>query len=290
MESQIKIFQKKAGEFHLPAIGLGTWQMGGGYERDPANDDERDIRAIQDAIQMGVTHIDTAELYANGYVEELIARAIADFDRDRLFIASKVIPAHLSYKDVLAACRRSLSRLKISRIDLYLIHSFNSSILLSETMKALDKLVDDGLVRNIGVSNFDPGQIEQAQSQARHKIVNNQVHYSLSARGNEQAGTLDYCRKNDILVTAYRPVGKGEFARSGNALLDKYAQKYQKTPAQIALNWAISKPGVVTLVKTSNPDHLRENLGALGWTMKKGDIEDLDKNFPFGATMGGSNI
>lgn len=275
-----------AGNFCLPVLGLGTYQMGGGLERNPANDDRRDIAAIQAAIAAGVTHIDTAEKYAAGHCERLVAKAIAGVDPSQLFITSKVYVNHLRHDDVIAACRGSLERLGIRQLDLYLVHGPNSEVPLEETMGAMDWLVENGLTRFIGVSNFDVPLLQAAARHTKHGIATNQIHYSLVARAYEQNGTLEYCRANGILVTAYRPIGKfGELARPGTLRLDDVARRYKKTPAQIALNWVINKPNVVVLVKTSDPRHLDENLGALGWSLTPDDTRDLDKNFPVGDTI-----
>ncbi|MBI4050775.1 MAG: aldo/keto reductase [Candidatus Doudnabacteria bacterium] len=279
---------KKAGDFELPAIGFGTWRVGGVYEPNTSND-EKEIAAIKAALEMGITHIDTAELYGAGHAEELIRLAIKAVDRKKLFITSKVMPQHLRYDGLIASCRASLKRLGIKQLDLYLIHAPNPDIPLKETMKALDFLVEEGLVFHIGVSNFSKELIEQAQSHAKHRIVNNQIHYSLSAREFDEEGTLEYCEKHQILVTAYRPLGLGLFGGVdiGADILKQLSQKYQKTPAQIAINWVINKPNVVALIKASNPEHLREDLGALGWRLEIEDELRLDHEFPQGTMVYG---
>lgn len=290
----IDIPLKKAGGFELPVLGLGTWLMGGRYTHDPFNDDARDVAAIKVAIEMGITHIDTAEIYAGGHAEELVGQAIRDFDRSKLFITSKVSGDNLSYDRVMASARESLERLGIDQLDLYLIHWPNSGFEIKETMRAMDDLVLQGLIMHIGVSNFNAQEMVEAQAALRQaqgkpgglRIVNNQINYSLPARGHEQAGTLDFAAKNNILITAYRPLAKGEFSHTEEKILKKLAEKYQKTPLQIALNWVINKPNIVALVKTSNIDHLKEDLGALGWELEREDEKYLDDNFPKGPTMG----
>ena len=279
--------QKSAGGFSLPVLGLGTWEIGGRYEADNSRDKEG-LEAITSAIKLGITHIDTAEAYGNGHAEELVGQAIKGFHRQSLFITTKVSWEHLRHDQVIAACKGSLQRLGIEQIDLYLVHGPDENVPLAETMKAMDKMVDEGLVKNIGVSNFDSALIEEAQSYAAHKIVNNQIHYSLYARAYEDNGTLEYCRKNNILISAYRPWGVGKsFGMPEGALpvLENLGKKYQKTAVQVALNWAINQDGVVALIKSSNPDHLKENLGALGWQLDAEDMEELNKNFARGETM-----
>ncbi len=253
---------------------------------DPDNDDERDIAAIRAAFDAGITHIDTAEIYAAGHTEELVGEAIADLPREKLFITSKVATYHLRYDQVLAAAEGSLKRLGLKYLDLYLIHGPDPEVPLKETMRAMAKLREQGLIRNIGVSNFIPELIAEAQKFCSYRIVNNQINYSLEARGHDEVGTLEYCAKNQILVMAYRPLAKGVFSVEGQQMLQKLGQKYQKPPLAVALNWVLGKPNVVALVKTSNPQHLRENLVALGWRLDSEDEQALDERFPAGETMG----
>lgn len=274
----MKIPTKKAGEFELPVLGLGTWRVGGDYKRDPDFDDAQAIKVIRQAISLGIAHIDTAEMYAGGYAEELIAKAIKKFDRKKLFITSKVLPRNLHYKNVIKAIQGSLKRLQLKHLDLYLIHAPNPDIPLKETMQAMDFLLDKGLTRYIGVSNFDWKLIEEAQRYTKHKIVTNQIHYNLNAREYETDGTIDYCAEHEILVTAYRPYGGTLRGAVNEEALQNLTKKYQKTYAQIAINWVIGKPNVVALFKTVNSEHLKENLGALGWELGKEDRRLLDSS------------
>jgi diketogulonate reductase-like aldo/keto reductase len=277
----MKIPTKKLKDgFEMPVFGLGTWQMGGRETHNPQNDDQKDITAIQEAIKLGVTHIDTAEQYAGGYAETLVGKAIAGYARVKLFIVSKVSPEHLNYNYVLRSCEASLKRLKTDYLDLYLIHFPNPDITIEETLRAMDKLVDDGIVKNIGVSNFKTKRFKEAQLHTKNKLVVNQVYYNLVIREPEREGLLKYCQQNDVLLEAYRPVEKGAILARSIKILDELAEKYNKTPAQIAINWLISQKNVITLSKTSTIEHLKENLGAIGWAMDKDDIEKLRKDFP----------
>lgn len=266
--------------FEIPVYGLGTWQMGGRFDQDPNNDDKADIEAIREAIEFGIKHIDTAEVYAHGHAEELVGQAIRNSNRKDLFLTTKVYQNHLSYGDVIKSAHASLKRLDTDYLDLYLIHLPNPDISLSETMKAMDYLIEQQVIRNIGVSNFSVERMKEAQSYTRNTIVTNQVHYNLKFREPEVSGLLSYCQKNDIILTAYRPVQKGILTSGSIEILDEMARVYDKTPAQIAINWLISQKNVVTLSKTSNIHHLRENIGAIGWKMKQEDIETLQKQFP----------
>lgn len=266
--------------FQMPVFGLGTWQMGGREIHNPENDDKKDITAIQEAIKLGVTHIDTAEGYAEGYAEILIGKAINGYGRSKLFIVSKVRPEHLRYNGVLRSCEASLKRLKTDYLDLYLIHSPSLEVSIEETLRAMDKLVEQGLVKNIGVSNFKTERLIEAQKYTKNKLVVNQVYYNLVIREPEKEGLLKHCQYNDILLEAYRPVEKGALLTQPIPILEKLAKKYDKTPAQIAINWLISQKNVITLSKMSTIEHLKENLGAIGWQMESEDVESLRKDFP----------
>ncbi len=266
--------------FEMPVYGLGTWQMGGRLERDISNDDAADINAIKSAINSGITHIDTAELYADGYTEVLIGKAIKDFDRSTLFIASKVKKENLSYDNVINSCKKSLERLGVDYLDLYLIHFCNPEIPLQETMRALDFLKENGFIKNIGVCNFTVERLKEAQSYTNNKIVCNQVHYNLIFREPELKGVVEYCQKNDIFISAWRPLQKGMFSENAPQIILDMAEKYKKTPAQIAINWLISQPYVITLSKTRSEEHLNQNLGALDFIMDNDDIEKIRKEYP----------
>lgn len=266
--------------FSLPVYGLGTWGMGGHHHRDPENDDAADIAAIQLAIEHGVTHLDTAESYAEGKAEELIGQAIRGHDRASLQIVSKAHYDHLGYYDLLTAAKQSLERLGTDYLDLYLLHRFNPNIPIEDTMRALDELMNEGLVRAIGVSNFTVERFRLAQSATSHKIVTNQLHLNLKYREAELLGLLKYCQDNDVLFTAWRPLQKGMLLDNPPDVLKQMMDKYGKTAAQIALNWLISQDHVVTLAKTSTREHLKENLGAFGWTMETQDIELLRQRYP----------
>ncbi len=264
----------------MPVFGLGTWMIGGGRERNPENDDEADRESIRRAIERGLTHIDTAEMYAGGHAERILGEAIKVYDRAKLFLVSKVWPDNLNYDSLLRSAENSLSRLGTSYLDLYLIHMPNPQISLNETMRAMNELVDRGLVRHIGVSSFSVPRMEEALSFSRHPIVATQVHYNLIFREPEEKGVISYAERNGMLVIAWRPVQKGALSENPPKILREMCNKYGRTPAQVALNWLISQPSVVTLSTMRKISHLEENLGALGWTMEQEDIEKLRREFP----------
>lgn len=267
-------FKEIAKGVKIPVLGLGTWGMGGGNFPNPFTD-KQSIVALRHGIELGMTHIDTAEMYANGHTEEVVGKAIKPFDREKLFIASKVLPRNFRYNDVIEAAKRSLKRLGIEQMDLYLLHWFNPDIPLKETMRAMDYLLDQELTRFIGVSNFSVQEMKDAQSHLKAKISINQVEYSLMEREPEKE-LLSFCQKNKILLTAYSPLGHGALLKKKIPLLEELSHGYSKTPAQIALNWLISKPQVITIPKASNIKHVEENAGAVGWRLSKEDTEKLD--------------
>ena len=273
---------KTIGDVKIPSLGLGTWLIGGDLESD-YSDDKTAVKSIRKAIELGYYHIDTAEMYGNGHCEELIGEAIKGIDREKLFITSKVRESKLKYNDVIKSAKESLKRLQTDYIDLYLIHSPSDLIPIEETMKAFDYLVDQNMVKYIGVSNFKVDQLIEAQSYTKHRIVANQIEYSLLTRnsgkysGNVdmESKTIPYCQENDIIIMAERPLERGLLLKS-HPLLDKMELKYNKTKAQIAMNWLISKKNVITIPKSTNENRLKENLGSLGWTLEHEDIKLLD--------------
>lgn len=274
----IPVKRLKSG-FSMPVYGLGLWQIGGGNWQADTSNDAADIKAIQMVLNAGVTHIDTAEGYGAGHAEELLAKAIEDYDRSKLFIATKVSAAHQTYNDLRRSCESSLRRIGTKYIDLYLLHSYpKPGIDIVETMQALDELIEQGIIKNIGVCNMTPRRFDEAQKHTKHKIVCNQVHYNLQYREAEHKGVLAHAQQNDVMLVAWRPVQRGILPQS--SVVNELASKYNKTPTQIAINWLISQHNIVTISKTSSMEHLRENLGALDWNMKDHDIERLRLEYP----------
>ena len=265
----------KTGEF-ITSVGQGTWRMGGSVSPE-YTEDEKVIQAIKYGIMKGLKLIDTAEFYGGGHTEELVGKAIKDFDRDDVFIVSKVWQTNLRYEDVLKAADRSLKRLQIKYIDLYLIHWPNPEIPLSETMKAMEKLVELGKIRYIGVSNFDVSLMKKAREYlSREDIVANQVRYNLLDRTPERE-ILPYCEREKITLMAYTPLAKGTLANDDFLL--EIGKKYNKTVAQVALNWLISKKQVIAIPKAISRKHIDENAGSMGWRLSKEDFNRIDKHF-----------
>lgn len=266
--------------FEMPVYGLGTWEMGGRKEADPNNDDKADVDAIKYAIDSGITHIDTAENYANGHSEELVGEAIKGYDRSKLFIVSKVGRTKLKYDDLIQSANESLHRIGTEYLDLFLIHAPSLEIPIEESMRAMNKLYSEGKIKNIGVSNFTVERFVEAQKYSASKIVANQLHLNLKYRETEKRGLIKFSQENDVLFVAWRPVQKGIILDRSIKIIDDMCNKYGKTPSQIAINWLISQDHIVTLSKTRSRQHLDENLGALGWQMDTMDVERLRVEFP----------
>jgi len=258
----------------IPKIGFGTWSIGGGTSPDRSKD-ERSLRALRSALEIGYTHFDTAEMYARGHSEELLGQAVREsgVPREKLFITSKVDASHLRYDDVLRACENSLRHLGMDYLDLYLIHWPSSSIPLKETFKALNQLVREGRVRHVGVSNFDVRLLKQAQAESEAPIFTDQVPYSLVDRSYVQNGVLAYCQENDILLTAYSPVKEGRLRTSSTA--QAIAEAHDATPYQIALAWLVSQPRVITIPKSFNPEHIAENFAAADIELTANELRQL---------------
>lgn len=270
--------------FAMPVLGIGTWGMGGWVEKD-TRDDAQSLAALARALDAGITHIDTAERYAEGHAEELVGEAIRGRNRSELFLVSKAIPEHLAYDDLLRAAEGSLRRLGTTYLDVYLLHNPNPAIAITETMRALDHLVTQGMVRQIGLSNFSVPQMEEAVSASRHPIVTNQVRFNLASRKAEDDGLVHHARDHDWLLTAFRPVRDVVLLPEEPAILREVCTKYGKAPAQVAINWLISQKNIVTIAKFGMPEHLEDALGAVGWNMHPEDIERLRQDFPLPAIL-----
>jgi diketogulonate reductase-like aldo/keto reductase len=257
----------------IPLLGMGTWGMGGKFERDPSNIDAS-IEALRYGMSIGINLIDVAELYGEGLTEEIVGEAIADTKREDVAVISKVWKTNLHYDDVLNAADGSLKRLKTDYIDLYLIHWPNEAIPIKETMEAMEYLLDQKKIRAIGLSNFSVPLMKEAERYLKNTaIAANQVEYNLGARAAE-ADIIPYCKENNIRVIAYRPFAKGTLIQNSSSVQNELTKKYNKTPNQIALNWLISQ-GITAIPKSSDHGHLKENAGALGWQLDTKDVELL---------------
>lgn len=255
----------------VPTLGLGTWRMGEDKSRFAA-----EVAALRLGLDLGVTLIDTAEMYGSGGSERVVAEAVAG-RRDAVFIVSKVLPSNASRRGAVAACERSLKNLATDRIDLYLLH-WSGSVPLAETVEAFEALKKAGKIRHWGVSNFDTDDMaELAALQAGDGCQTDQVLYNLSRRGPE-FDLLPWCRQRTVPVMAYSPVEQGRLAR--NARLDAIAARHGATPAQVALAWVLARPGVVAIPKAAEPEHVRQNVAAADIELAADDMAELDRAFP----------
>jgi diketogulonate reductase-like aldo/keto reductase len=259
----------------IPVIGQGTWRM--------ESDDRKSAgAALERGIELGMTHIDTAELYGSGKVEQIIAPVIAG-KRERIFLVSKVMPSNASRRGTIQACERSLKYLGTSYLDCYLLH-WPGSHPLEDTIAAFEKLVADGKIKSYGVSNFDEQELAQAASIAGPgKIACNQVLYHLQERAIEHA-VLPYCEQHGIAVVGYTPFGTRSFPPHGpgGTLLGEIAARHGATPRQVALAFLTRRPSLFAIPKASNAAHTTENAGAGALTLDPSELEAVDRAFPLG--------
>jgi len=258
----------------IPKIGFGTWSIGGGSTPDPKLDSVS-MTALRSALEIGYTHFDTAEFYAGGHSEELVGRAIRETNtkREDVFITTKVSPEHLSYESVLKSCENSLRRLNMDYIDLYLIHWPGTGVKYEDTFRALNKLVRDGKVRYLGVSNFNLKLLKQAMELSETPLITNQVPYRLPDKKYLTNGVLEHCQQNDILLTAYSPV-KFRSMRV-NRTLEQIAESHSATPFQIALAWLVMQSRVITIPMSFNPQHIKENFDAADIKLSDKEMDQL---------------
>jgi diketogulonate reductase-like aldo/keto reductase len=255
----------------VPALGIGTWHMGERREQRSA-----EIRAISGALDLGLNLIDTAEMYGEGGAEEVVAEALTG-RRDKVYLVSKVYPHNASRKGTVAACERSLKRLRTDRLDLYLLH-WPGSHPLAETVAAFEALQAAGKIRSWGVSNFDVGDLTSLLRVADGgNCLSNQILYHLGSRGVEWR-LLDLCREKHMMVMAYSPLGQGPLLRA--AALKALARKHGCDAGAIALAFLLRSPGVVAIPKASQLAHLEANVRALDVTLDAEDLAALDAAFP----------
>jgi diketogulonate reductase-like aldo/keto reductase len=254
----------------VPALGQGTWQMAETVSRR-----KQEIEALRLGVELGMTLVDTAEMYGEGAAEELVAEALVG-ERDRLFLVSKVYPHNASRQGVVQACERSLRRLKTDRLDLYLLH-WRGSVPLEETVAGFEELRRSGKIRHWGVSNFDVGDMEELlRVPAGENCAANQVLYNVTRRGPE-FDLIPWMTEHRMPLMAYSPIEQGRLPRGG--VLQRIGQKYGASPFQIALAWLLQTPDVIAIPKASSPDHVRDNHRALEIRLSPEDLEAIDAEF-----------
>ena len=254
----------------MPSLGMGTWHLAEG--RHPP---EQEIAALRHGLDLGMTLIDTAEMYSNGAAERLVGLAI-EGRRDDVFLVSKVLPYNATRAGTAEACRRSLERLGTGRLDLYLLH-WRGSILLQETVAGFMDLQREGLIRHWGVSNFDLRDIADLARVRGERFETDQVLYNLAHRGIEW-DLLPWCIQNRRPVMAYAPLGQGELL--GHPVLRGIGARRRATSAQVALAWVIAHEGVCAIPEAGTPEHVEQNRGALEVRLHPEDLAELDAAFP----------
>jgi diketogulonate reductase-like aldo/keto reductase len=255
----------------VPALGLGTWRIG-----DNRSQRAEEIATLRLGLDLGLTLIDTAEMYGSGRSEELIGEAIVG-RRDEVFLVSKVLPSNATRRGTIAACEQSLRYLKTDRIDLYLLH-WPGSVPLQETLQGFEVLMAAGKIRYWGVSNFDLADMEEVVSlPGGAAVATNQVLYNLSRRGIEW-DLLPWLRERSIPVMAYSPIEQARLLR--NARLNDFARRHGMTAAQVALAWLLRTDDVIVIPKTSHRERLRENVAALEHPLSAEQLAELDRLFP----------
>jgi diketogulonate reductase-like aldo/keto reductase len=255
----------------VPALGLGTWKMG-----EDVRQRAQEVRALQTGIDLGATLIDTAEMYASGRAEEVVAAAIKG-RRDSVYLVSKVLPQNASRAGAVKACEASLKRLKTDAIDLYLLH-WRGQVPFAETMAGFDDLMQAGKIRAFGVSNLDQKELAEWLAISRaDKTIANQVKYSMDHRGID-FDLLPWCLDRRIALMAYCPLSQGDIAEG--AVIKRIAERHRATPAQIMLAWVLRHEHVIAIPKSSRPERVRENVKAADIMLSAEDLMDLDREFP----------
>jgi diketogulonate reductase-like aldo/keto reductase len=254
----------------VAALGQGTWHMG-----ESAGKRAEEIAALRAGLDLGMSLIDTAEMYAGGVAEEIVGEAFAG-RRDEIFIVSKVLPENATRRGTIAACERSLKRLQTDRIDLYLLH-WRGGPQLADTLAAFATLIRDGKIRHWGVSNFDLDDMEELWGLDGDGCATNQVLYNLSRRSIEH-DLVPACRKRRIPIMAYSPIEQGRLLR--HAALKDIASRHDATPAQIALTWLLRQDGTIVIPKSATLARVRENRDSVGIQLDDADIAALDRAFP----------
>jgi len=255
----------------MPVLGLGTWRMG-----ESPRLRAQELDALKYGIELGYPMIDTAEMYGDGTAEEIVGEAMQGGRRDKLYLVSKVYPHNASRSGTIAACERSLKRLRTDRLDLYLLH-WRGGSRLEETFEAFHRLREAGKIRDFGVSNFDREDMEDAARLDKKLNGSNQILYCLSRRGPEY-DLLPWMRKRGIPCMAYSPLDQGRLL--AKSALKKIAAEAGCTPAQLALAWVLAQPNVVTIPKSMSRERVKENLGALDIVLSPDTLAELDRAFP----------
>ena len=259
----------------ISPMGIGTWGMGGWLIADRSNDKD-DTKSIRIAIDNGINVIDTAEMYGRGHSEEIVGKAIEGYEREELFIVTKVWPTHLDRKGILKAIDGSLRRMNLKYVDLYLVHWPSPIADMKIVMRTMEDLVDNGTARGIGVSNFGVAALEGAMEESkRHGISANEIRYNLLDRSAER-DTIPFCEKNRIKVIAYSPLARGKV--SGSDALAEIAGRYKKDVVQVSLNYLMKRS--LPIPKARGARHIKGIIGAAGWKLSAKDYNKIKNGEP----------
>ena len=252
----------------VAVVGQGTWRMG-----ERRSDAKAEVAALRAGIELGLSHIDTAEMYGDGGAERVVGEAIRG-RRDEVFVATKVLPQNASFDGTMRACERSLKALGTDHVDLYLLHWWSDDHPIAETMRAMEALVRRGLTRFVGVSNFDPRQMAQAhEALTTERLACNQVEYHLRERAIE-SDVLPWCERHRVAVVGYTPLARGGFKKD---VVTRIARRHGRTPRQVALNFLVRRPSLFTIPKASTLEHVRENAGALDFTLSRAEMREIQR-------------
>jgi len=279
-----KLPTKKLGNSTVATLGIGSWGIGGYWLKNPYNDDQNDIQQLQHSISKGENYIDASLCYAENHSVDLIAKAIKHYPRKDLYINAKLTYQNgkefpQTTKDIDRQVQTYLHKLNTTYLDSLMIHSPKHTFPLGmkKTMSHLDALVDKGVIKSISVSNFSVPHLKEALKYTKHGIVANEMHYNLMIRAAEEVGVIDFCDKHNIMIITYQPLRRGYLCSlEEDPTVGKLAEKYKKTPGQIAINWLAFKSNNMVICKSTNGSHINENVAALDWEMTKEDYKSLD--------------
>ncbi len=274
-------------DIRISKIGLGTWLLGGDVKANINNNDEKDLNAIKYAIKNGINHIDTSESYSGGKSEILIGQSIKCFERNKIFIATKVREWNLSYDKLILSCMKSLKRLDTNYIDLYYVHKQNKAIPIEETCKALNYLLEKGFIKNVGLSNVGIETIEKFNLLLDKQVYAVQNQYNLICRESQVKGIIEYCRKNNIKFICWRPillsypgVSDPMYKKGTYPVLDEMAKKYHVSNVQVVAKWLLQQDNVYIIFKSNNIKHIQEILETQNFNLSRKDWQILNYNFP----------
>lgn len=277
----------------ITKIGLGTWLLGGDVKETQNNDDKKDIKAIVYALKHGINHIDTSESYAGGKSEILVGEAIKNFDRSKIFVATKVREWNLDYEKIITSCYGSLERLQTDYIDLYYIHKQNENSDIKTICSALNFLLEKGIIKNVGLSNVNINTIKEYNKYLKKKVYAVQNQYNLICRESQKKGIIDYCYKNNIKFISWRPIRLSYpgvidpmYKEGTYPLLDSIAKKYNVTNTQIVAKWLLQQENVYIIFKSNNCKHIEEILNTKNFCLSDEDWNNLNENFPIMFDMG----